>query len=199
MAELRTYELEVFEQTSDYAELRLSTGAGPPKTRGLDKAAIDRLLEVVERDYSQHAVAQKVFGAPQLRDLGAKLADFLDGDERWLTPVLGRPPGIALRINAAERLRHLPWELLAADGSYLAVSTSAPLLPVRSIGTNAALNDQVKPANRPLRVLFMATSPRVSSRCSATRRRKRPSWLPPPVPESSWWWRKAAPWRVLAS
>ncbi|GIJ38559.1 CHAT domain-containing protein [Micromonospora andamanensis] len=159
MAELRTYELEVFEQTSDYAELRLSTGAGPPKTRGLDKAAIDRLLEVVERDYSQHAVAQKVFGAPQLRDLGAKLADFLDGDERWLTPVLGRPPGIALRINAAERLRHLPWELLAADGSYLAVSTSAPLLPVRSIGTNAALNDQVKPANRPLRVLFMATSP----------------------------------------
>ncbi|GIJ11306.1 CHAT domain-containing protein [Micromonospora andamanensis] len=159
MAELRTYELEVFEQTSDYSELRLSTGGGPPKTRGLDKATIDRLIGMVERDYSQHAVAQEVFGAPQLRDLGAKLADFLDGDERWLTPVLGRPPGSTLRITAAERLRHLPWELLAAGGSYLTISTSAPLLPVRSIGTNAALKDQVKPENRPLRVLFMATSP----------------------------------------
>ncbi|MEG3633787.1 CHAT domain-containing protein [Micromonospora palythoicola] len=159
MSELPTYELTVFEQTSDYAELRLSTGGGPPKTRGLDRAAIDRLIEIVERDYSQHARAQEEFGAPQLRDLGAKLATFLDGDERWLTPVLDRPPGITLRITAAERLRHLPWELLAAGGSYLTVSTSAPLLPVRSIDTNAALNGQVEPANRPLRVLFMATSP----------------------------------------
>ncbi|WP_189042600.1 CHAT domain-containing protein [Micromonospora sonchi] len=153
------YELEVFEQTSDFSELRLSTDGGPPKTRGLDKAAIDRLIEVVERDYSQHAVAQKVFDAPQLRDLGAKLAAFLDGDERWLTQVLDRPAGTTLRITAEKRLRHLPWELLAAGDSHLTVSTSAPLLPVRSVGTNAALKGPVEPENRPLRVLFMATSP----------------------------------------
>ncbi|TCB96274.1 CHAT domain-containing protein [Micromonospora zingiberis] len=156
---MRTYELEVFQQTSDFSELRLSTGGGPPKTRGLDKAAIDRLIEVVERDYSQHAVAQRVFNAPQLRGLGAKLAAFLDGDERWLTPVLDRPPGATLRITAVERLRHLPWELLAADDVHLTVSSHAPLLPVRAIGTNTALKDPVEPKNRPLRVLFMATSP----------------------------------------
>jgi GTPase SAR1 family protein len=154
-----TYELEIFEQTSSYCELRLSNGGGPPKTRGLDRAAIDHLIAMVERDYSQHAVAQKVFGAPQLRDLGTQLAAFLDGDERWLTAVLDRPPGTTLRITAAERLRHLPWELLAADGSYLTVSGHAPLLPVRAVGTNAALKSPIAPGNRPLRVLFMATSP----------------------------------------
>ncbi|WP_422774009.1 CHAT domain-containing protein [Plantactinospora sp. WMMC1484] len=154
-----SYELEIFEQTSSYYELRLSAGGGPPKTRGLDKAAVDHLIAMVERDYSQHAVAQKVFGSPQLSELGAKLAAFLDGDERWLTPVLGQPPGITLRITAAERLRHLPWELLTADGSYLTVSSHAPLLPLRAIGTSTALKTPIAPGNRPLRVLFMATSP----------------------------------------
>jgi hypothetical protein len=159
VSEMDTFELEIFEQTSSYCELRLSAGEKPPKTRGLDRAAVDDLITMVERDYSQHAVAQKVFGAPQLRDLGAKLAAFLDGDERWLTAVLDRPPGSTLRITAAERLRHLPWELLAANGSYLTVSGHAPLLPVRAVGTNTALKTPVTPGNRPLRVLFMATSP----------------------------------------
>lgn len=158
MAELHPYELEIFEQTSDYSELRLSTGGGRPKTRGVDKAAIEDLIGAVERDYSLNAVAQNVFGAPQLRELGAKLTTFLDGDERWLTPVLGNPPGTTLRITTAGRLRHLPWELLAVDDSYLAVSGHAPLLPVRAVGTNTALKG-AEPANRPLRVLFMATSP----------------------------------------
>ncbi|TCB90460.1 tetratricopeptide repeat protein, partial [Micromonospora zingiberis] len=157
--EMRVFDLEIFQQTSEYAELRLSTGDGPPKTRGLDTVTIDRLIEVVERDYSQHAVAQKMFGTPQLRDLGARLAAFLDGDERWMTPVLDRPPGTTLRITAAERLRHLPWELLAANGSYLTLSSHAPLLPVRSVRTNAALTAPVEAGNRPLRVLFMAVSP----------------------------------------
>lgn len=157
-SQMNTYELEIFEQTSDYCELRLSTGADPPKTRGLDKAAIDDLIALVERDYSQHAVAQKVFGSPQLRDLATKLFAFLDGDERWLTQILDHPAGAILRVTAAERLRHLPWELLFRDGSYLTAAIHAPLLPVRAIGTNTAFT-AATPANRPLRVLFMATSP----------------------------------------
>ncbi|GAA2184401.1 hypothetical protein GCM10009848_09630 [Micromonospora lupini] len=159
VSEMNTYELEIFEQTSDYSELRLSTGEGRPKTRGVDKAAIDRLIGVVERQYSQHSVTQQVFGSPQLLGLGTELAAFLDGDERWLTPILHHPPGTTLRITVAGQLRHLPWELLASDGAYLAVSGHAPLLPVRAVGTNAALKTPVTPGNRPLRVLFMATSP----------------------------------------
>jgi len=153
------FDLEIFEQTSSYCELRLSTGGGTPMTRGLDKAAVDDLISMVERDYSQHAIAQRVFGSPQLGDLGRKLFAFLDGDERWLSRVLGHTHGTTLRITAAERLRHLPWELLAADGSHLAVSGTSPLLPVRAVGTNAALPAAVEAGNRPLRVLFMATSP----------------------------------------
>ena len=103
MSQMNIVELEIFEQTSDYCELRLSTGGGPPKTRGLDLAAIDHLIDVVEHDYSQHAIAQKVFGSPQLRELGAKLGAFLDGDERWLTPAVEDPHGTTLRITAAQR------------------------------------------------------------------------------------------------
>ncbi|MGW4463175.1 CHAT domain-containing protein [Micromonospora sp. NBC_01796] len=159
MSEMNSYELGIFQQTSGHWELRLSADGGTPKTRVVDGAAIDHLIEMVERDYSQDAVAQKVFGSPQLRDLGAKLATFLDGDERWLTPVLDHPSGATLRITAGERLRHLPWELLADNGSYLTVSGHAPLLPVRAVGTNTALKTSTSPGNRPLRVLFMATSP----------------------------------------
>jgi hypothetical protein len=72
---------------------------------------------------------------------------------------LDRPPGATLRLAAGEGLRHLPWELLFTNGAYLAVSGHAPLLPVRAVGTGAALKTPVAVGNRPLRVLFMATSP----------------------------------------
>jgi hypothetical protein len=152
------FELEIFEQTSDYCELRL-VGGGQRRTRGLDRAAVDELIGFVERSYGQDAVAQRVFGSVQLRELGERLYAFLDGDERWLDQVLGHPQGARLRVSAAERLRHLPWELLARDGAYLAVSQTAPVLPIRAAGAVATLGAQAPVGNRPLRVLFMATSP----------------------------------------
>ncbi|MBB5866669.1 tetratricopeptide (TPR) repeat protein [Allocatelliglobosispora scoriae] len=151
-------DLEIFEQTSSYCELRLSSGGELLKTRGLDTAAVDRLIEIVEHDYSHDTIASQVFKSPRLSALGADLAAFLDGDQRWLTSVLDSASGMTLRITAATRLRYLPWELLCVNGSFLSVSRSSPLLPVRAAGTSAALP---APAigNRPLRVLFMATSP----------------------------------------
>ena len=50
-------------------------------------------------------------------------------------------------------------EAAVRDGSYLAVSESAPLLPVRAASSIATLGPVVPPRNRPLRVLFMAASP----------------------------------------
>ncbi|MER5700376.1 CHAT domain-containing protein [Micromonospora sp. NPDC002296] len=156
---MTTFELEVFAQTSNYYELRLSADGEPPRTRGLDRAAVDELITLVRRDYSSDAGAQKVYGAVRLAELGARLAEFLDGDQRWLTPILARPDGAVLRITAEQRLRHLPWELLAQQGTFLTVAGRAPLLPVRAVGTHAALTSPVTPGNRPLRVLFMAASP----------------------------------------
>lgn len=153
------FELEIFEQTSSYCELRLSTSDTEPRTRTLDRAAVEELIDLVERDYSQNGFAQRVHSSPRLRELGARLAGFVDGEERWLASMPARPPGTILRITAEQRLRHLPWELLCQDGSFLTVAAPAPLLPVRGVGTSAALQAPVTPGNRPLRVLFMATSP----------------------------------------
>jgi CHAT domain len=151
-------ELEIFEQSSDYLELRLR-GDGALRTRGLDRSAVGHLIELVEHAYAEGSIAQRVFGSADLRDLGEKLFSFLDGDERWFSQVLGDPRGVVVRIAAEERLRHLPWELVVRDGSYLAVSENGPLLPVRAVGSIATLGAVVTPHNRPLRVLFMATSP----------------------------------------
>ena len=151
-------ELEILEQSSDYSELRLR-GAGGVRTRGLDRFAIDHLLEVVERTYAEDSIAQRVFGSAALRDLGEMLFNFLDGDERWFSQALADPRGVTVRIVAAQRLRHLPWELVVRDGSYLAVSESAPLLPVRAASSISTLGAVVAPRNRSLRVLFMAGAP----------------------------------------
>ncbi|WP_194821725.1 CHAT domain-containing protein [Micromonospora sp. S-DT3-3-22] len=156
---MSTFDLEVFAQTSNHYELRLSADGQPPRTRSLDRAAVDELITLVRRDYSTDATAQKVYGATRLAELGTRLAEFLDGDERWLTPMLAHPAGAALRISAEQRLRHLPWELLAREGAFLTVAGRAPLLPVRAVGEHAASTGPVEPGNRPLRVLFMAASP----------------------------------------
>jgi hypothetical protein len=151
-------ELEIFEQSSDYSELRLRGGEGL-RTRGLNRAVIDHLIEAVDHAYAEDSIAQRVFGSTALRDLGEKLFNFLDGDERWFSRALADPRGATVRIAAGQRLRHLPWELVVRDGSYLAVSESAPLLPVRAASSIATLGAVVTPRNRPLRVLFMASSP----------------------------------------
>jgi len=155
---MKELELEIFEQSSGYSELRLRGGGGL-RTRGLDRTVIDQLIEVVEHAYAEDSVAQRVFGSAALRDLGEKLFNFLDGDERWFSQALADPRGVTVRIAAGQRLRHLPWELVVRDGSYLGVSENAPVLPVRATSPVATLGAAVTPHNRPLRVLFMASSP----------------------------------------
>src|ERR1700685_706431 len=97
-------ELEIFEQSSGYWELRLRGGEGL-RTRGLHRAAVDGLIEAVEDAYGEGSVAQWVFGSAALRDLGEKLFNFLDGDERWFSQALADPRGGAVRIAGRERLR----------------------------------------------------------------------------------------------
>ncbi|MBB5866868.1 hypothetical protein F4553_000247 [Allocatelliglobosispora scoriae] len=157
MSQMNVFDVGIFEQASGVWELRLSTGGARPKTRVVEKAAIDDLIALVEQDYGQHTIAQRVFGSSRLAELGRKLFAFLDGEERWLTPILDQRQGAVLRIAAEQRLRHLPWELLADEGNFLVVSGRAPLLPVRAIGGGDPVSAAV--GNRPLRVLFMATSP----------------------------------------
>ncbi|MDT0348148.1 CHAT domain-containing protein [Pseudonocardia charpentierae] len=156
---MNEFELEVFEQTSDYVELRLRGSGSRVQTRGLDRVAVEELIGVAEQSYAQDAVAQGVFGAAGLRELGERLFAFLDGDQRWLAAVVDDPSGAVLRFSAEQRLRHLPWELLTRGGDYLAVSGQAPLLAIRAARAGAGQGGPSVAGNRPLRVLFMATSP----------------------------------------
>jgi hypothetical protein len=52
----------------------------------------------------------------------------------------------------------LPWELLCADGAFLCANPLRPFTPVRRVGASRR-EPEPEPANRPLRLLFMASSP----------------------------------------
>lgn len=159
MREVNTYELEILEQTPDRYELRLLIDGGVSRTRTVDRAVVDDLLATAEHVYGPRSITWRVFGSPQLQDLGTRLLTFIEGEEPWLASLIDGSYGATLRIITGHRLQQLPWELLARDGSFLTVDGRAPLLTVRAAGAHTVLPDPVVPGNRPLRVLFMATSP----------------------------------------
>jgi CHAT domain-containing protein len=145
---VQPYLLEVFPKTDRVTLLRFHGPGGLLGQRELDAAAVQSFLDEVERDYRQAAYG--------LQGLGRRLHDWLDGPtERWLQQARGAGQGLALHIDVAGRLRHLPWELLCQAG-FLCGDLLRPFTPVRRVGRRG----QPRPkANRPLRVLFMACAP----------------------------------------
>ncbi|MEG4631374.1 tetratricopeptide repeat protein [Microcoleus sp. AR_TQ3_B6] len=94
---------------------------------------------------------------------GKRLFDWLDGTERLFSrkiAELGRE-SIILAIATAERLAHLPWEVLH-DGQSFLVAKPLPILPVRWMSSDSIKKlsvDEAPPENRALNLLFMAASP----------------------------------------
>src|SRR2546430_13905391 len=125
---MNEFELEIFEQSSDYSELRLRGGEGL-RTRGLDRTAIDHLIEIVEHAYGEDSIAQRVFGSAELRDLGEILFHFLDGDERWFSQAVADPRGATVRIAAGRRVRHVPRGLGGPGGACSAAARWAARRP----------------------------------------------------------------------
>lgn len=112
---------------------------------------IDELVDAVGSAYDGPA--------PDLGRLGRRLYDWLDGSgQRWLATALEglRGEGLTLRLDVGHRLRHLPWELAADGGTFLAADVSRPFCPVREVDRSGR---GWEAANRPLRALFMASSP----------------------------------------
>lgn len=144
-----------FAQTPERVRLRFYQDDGAPAfaDRELDRSEVERWAQEVEADYAKMA--------PDLLGLGRRLARWLDGDtERWLAGALDGVPGLAVHVDVEEKLRHLPWELLAAglgDG-FLCGRPEAPFTPVRRV-VAARSYPVTDPANRPLRLLFLAASP----------------------------------------
>ena len=141
---------KVFSKTASTWALRLHDEDGRPVAeRKLSLQAVQELVDRVEREYRT--------AMPNLETLGACLYEWLDGPtERWLEKALQDVPGLALHVDVEERLRHLPWELLCSRGAFLCAHPHRPFTPVRRVND---ARHPAEPANRPLRVLFMACSP----------------------------------------
>ncbi len=90
---------------------------------------------------------------------GQALYHWLDGKDRFLDRALKDclpADVVVLAIETAGKLAHLPWEVINDGTAFLVQRKNPFIVPVRWKNRKSAKND---PANRPLRVLFMAASP----------------------------------------
>lgn len=146
---MRQLRIEVLDEGT---VLRLVDPAGIPLgRRNVVPGEIDALVDEVARAYEGPA--------PDLRGLGLRLFDWLDGSgQRWLAGAIAelRNEGLTLRLDVGHRLRHLPWELAANGEGLLVDDVSRPWCPLREV---TAHGRGWEVANRPLRALFMAASP----------------------------------------
>ena len=95
---------------------------------------------------------------PNLVAVGQRLFNWIDGEGRWLSRAIQdcASEGIVLAIAPDAMLAHLPWEILH-DGTHFLVEKPYPLVvPVRWL--NQPMEERTA-QDRPLQVLFMATSP----------------------------------------
>ncbi|MEY3302851.1 MAG: hypothetical protein RLZZ139_1224, partial [Cyanobacteriota bacterium] len=90
--------------------------------------------------------------------IGKKLFGWLDGDGRWLSRALADCQGelLVLAIANLAKLPHLPWEVLHDREGFLIDRTFPKVVPVRWTKGEVVTSE---PADRPLRVMFMATDP----------------------------------------
>jgi tetratricopeptide (TPR) repeat protein len=143
-------------------ELRCNQGS-----RRLDQTELSQLINLCESNY----YSERIYDRPdELKTLGRKLYQWLDGKEGWLRSALDEADEQTIYLDLSQTsdaqslnpetnrvglaLAHLPWELLH-DGKKFLLATS--VLPVRKVQQRKG--ESVGALNRPLRLLFMATSP----------------------------------------
>ncbi|MEH2251489.1 tetratricopeptide repeat protein [Nostoc sp.] len=145
-------------------ELRCDYGS-----RRLDKTALVALIDLCEQNY----YAQQKDSLPYLTQLGRQLYQWLDGKEGWLRRALDEADEQTIHLDliktseaqglnpqterVALGLAHLPWELLHDGAGFLLQRQNISVLPVRSVQQRQT--QMIGVQNRPLRLLFMATSP----------------------------------------
>ena len=146
--------VDLVQQTGPAFQLRLwRDNPNQVRTRTLALEEIADLVEMAETDYYSPL-------PPKLAEVGRRLFRWLDGGERWISGEMEKAANqarvLVLAIATPERLAHLPWEVLHDDRGFLVHALNPPVLPVRwrpsATGAHAT-------ANRPLQILFMASSP----------------------------------------
>jgi hypothetical protein len=149
---MQQYTIKVFFKTPDVTLLRfLSPGGKLIGERELSLHDVESFAAEIKRKYRVAYV-----DSTTLITLGRELYGWLDGPaHRWLAGAMDGSGGLTLRIDVAERLRHLPWELLHNGDSYLCFNSQQPFTPARLV---TEVGRKIETQNRPLRLLLMACS-----------------------------------------
>lgn len=118
--------------------------------QGLQISEIADLIRLAERDI--------YVSMPDPVAMGKRLFAWLDGDGRWLSRALVACQGdlLVLAIANLAKLPHLPWEVLHDREGFLIDRAYPKVVPVRWTKGEVVASE---PADRPLRVMFMATDP----------------------------------------
>jgi len=143
-------------QGQDYVSLRYFWNKPTDyKEHRLPLAEIKGLSDKAETDYYTRLPVDYA-------TTGQALYNWLDKSDRILANALKEPhpQGLIMIIAIAtdKGLAHLPWEVLH-DGHSFLVEKTPPIIPVRWVSNGKAITTANSPQNRPLNVLFMATSP----------------------------------------
>ncbi|MBD2181692.1 tetratricopeptide repeat protein [Aerosakkonema funiforme] len=150
---MQTLHIRLAEIDGDCIELRYYFDRPSQyETQQLKLSGIDNLLKQAKRDY--------YLGRPALVDIGKQLFVWLDGNGRWLSRAIDKSKdgGLILAIDAGQKLAHLPWEVLHDGIDFLVKRVNPVTIPIRQVGWVEETKPNIIEA-RPLRVLFMATSP----------------------------------------
>lgn len=144
------YTLQLFEKTAGNYDIRCFSGETLISQHPLPGDELTAFIQRAEAEYASPALLAERLG----QDLHAWLERVTNG---CLSDMRGRSQAFSLHIDTNAGLRHLPWELLHDGDLFLCCQPRRAFTPVRRV--NGYARNDTDPANRPLRVLFMASSP----------------------------------------
>ncbi|MDJ0898631.1 MAG: hypothetical protein QNJ55_07455, partial [Xenococcus sp. MO_188.B8] len=151
---MKILHISLTQQGNDYASLRYFwDNPNNYKEHRLPLSEIKGLSDRAETDYYTRLTVDYA-------KTGQALYNWLDKSDRLLASAIKEPhpEGLIIAIATDEELAHLPWELLH-DGEFFLVEKRPSIIPVRWISHGKPIEILNSPQNRPLNVLFMATSP----------------------------------------
>ncbi len=151
---MKILHISLNEQGRDYASLRYFwDNPNNYKEHRLPLSEIKGLRNKAETDYYTLIPVDDA-------KTGQGLYNWLDKSDRVLANALKEPhsEGLIIAIATDWGLAHLPWELLH-DGECFLVEKRPPIIPIRWVSNRKPIEIANSPQNRPLNVLFMATSP----------------------------------------
>lgn len=149
---MQTLYIKLVPLEKHFVELRYAVGhPARYETQQLDVSSIENLIQKAKGSYYMLM--------PDLKGIGYQLFCWLDGTGRWLSRAINNctEEGLILALDVRERLGHLPWETLHNGEQFLIERVNPVVVPIRWV--DRSIQDSKDTQQRPLRILFMATSP----------------------------------------